>query len=253
MTFPLVKKSLKWAAAVIGGISTVMGVADISLSDILGSCDWFARFLIISIAFSVLGIAAGLIIYFTSKNGVSAVIGDVDVEIKVGNLFDFDGVKVIPFDEYFDTVVDDRVISKNSLNGIFLERYVDNADALQRVILNDQHCVLGKPAVVNDRLCYPLGTVKSFNDYALLAFTHMDEFNRSHLGRGQYEECLLNMWVELNRVYAGNRVILPLLGSGITRFKDGDQPSEDDLLKCMLCTLRASGSVEKVGVMPALG
>lgn len=85
----------------------------------------------------------------------------------------------------------------------------------------------------------------------MLAFTHMDEFNRAHLERGQYEECLLNMWDELDRMYAGRRVVLPLLGSGITRFK-GTQPSEDDLLRCMLCTLRASGHRFSAGVSIAL-
>lgn len=79
----------------------------------------------------------------------------------------------------------------------------------------------------------------------------MDEAYCARLGRGQYENCLRNMWADLNRIYAGRRVVLPLLGSGITRF-EGGRPSEDDLLRCMLCTLRASGQHFKNGVLIVL-
>ena len=101
------------------------------------------------------------------------------------------------------------------------------------------------------RIRYPLGTIKDYNEYALLAFTHMDKLNRARLRRSEYEECLLNMWDELDRMYAGRPVVLPLLGSGITRF-DGGKPSEDDLLRCMLCTLRASKRHFKEGVVVVL-
>ena len=50
----------------------------------------------------------------------------------------------------------------------------------------------------------------------------------------------MKMWNEIDRVYASNNIVLPLLGSGISRFDDG--PKEDAaLLKCMLCTLNTSG------------
>ena len=52
-------------------------------------------------------------------------INGMDIDIVVGDLFVTDGVKVIPFDEYFDIQVDDKVISRNSLNGIFIKRYAD--------------------------------------------------------------------------------------------------------------------------------
>ena len=41
--------------------------------------------------------------------------------------------------------------------------------------------------------------------------------------------------------YANRPVFLPLIGSGITSFDDVPEKSNIDFLKCMLCTLRASG------------
>ena len=252
VSWPLVKKSAKWAAAGVAGVSTVMGVVGVTLADFLPeSFGWVERLLIFAAAFLLFGFIAAVVICCSSRDGINFEINSTEVEVKVGDLFSFDGVKVIPFDEYFDTEVDDKVISRNSLNGIFLERKAEHRDLILRAIAEPQQSVLGEPEDVGGRLRYCLGTVKSFGSFALLAFTHMDERNRAHLERGQYEECLLNMWDELGRMYAGRRVVLPLLGSGITRFK-GTQPSEGDLLRCMLCTLRASGHRFRDGILIVL-
>lgn len=252
ITWPLVKKSARWAAAGVAGVSTVMGVVGVTLADFLpGSFGWVVRLLIFAAAFLLFGVIAAVVICCSSRDGINFKINSTEVEVKVGDLFNLDGVKIIPFDEYFDTEVDDKIISRNSLNGIFLERNAEHKDLILRTVAERQQSVLGEPEDAGGRPRYRLGTVKSFDDYALLAFTHMDECNRAYLERGQYEECLLNMWDELDRIYAGRRVVLPLLGSGITRFK-GAQPSEDDLLRCILCTLRASGHRFRDGVLVVL-
>ena len=221
VTWSLVKKSFKLSFAIIGAISTIMGVAGISLIDLLpkdSGC--LFRLFALVILFVLLAFFVAIAIYHHSKDGVHLLINGMDVDIVVGDLFGTEGVKVIPFDEYFDIKVDDKVISKNSLNGIFVEKYADR-NALKQVVEERQPSLL-KPFKAGDgRICYPLGTVKDCEDFALLAFTHMDEVNRACLHRGQYEECLLNMWDELDRMYAGRRIVLPLLGSGITRFENG--------------------------------
>ena len=226
VTWSLVKKSAKWAATGIASVSTLMGIVGLSLVDFLpASFGWFARLLI------------------------HAEINFTDVDIGVGDLFSSVGVKVIPFDEYFDANVNDKVISRSSLNGMFIEKNLENLDFIKATIAERQQSALGEPEEECGRLRYRLGTIKSFDDYALLAFTHMDECNRAYLEPGQYEACLLNMWDELDRMYAGRRIVLPLLGAGITRFNGCARPSEDDLLRCMLCTLRASGHRFSHGIL----
>lgn len=239
------------AASIVGAVSTVMGVLGISLVDLFGeSSGWPVRLFGLAVGFFGLSCLTALLIYARYREGLSVEICGTDVKIAVGDLFACDGVKVIPFDNYYDACVDDKIISRNSLNGVFIERYADK-DALYRAIDKPQPSLAGEPELVDNRLRYPLGTVKSCDDYALLAFSHMDGMKRAYLRRGQYEDCLLKMWAELNRMYAGKRVVLPLLGSGITRFENG-KPSEDDLLRCMLCTLRASGEQFKGGVLIVL-
>jgi hypothetical protein len=69
---------------------------------------------------------------------------DLDIEgstviVKVGDIFKQSGFKSIAFNEYFDTLVDDKMISRQSLNGIFvsnffpdstrkLDEYIENYD-----------------------------------------------------------------------------------------------------------------------------
>lgn len=43
-----------------------------------------------------------------------------EVTIKKGDIFEQSDFKVIAFNEYLDTQVDDKIISSNSLNGIFI-------------------------------------------------------------------------------------------------------------------------------------
>lgn len=46
------------------------------------------------------------------------------VDVKVGDIFDQAALKIIAFNEYFDTPVDDVVISAKTLNGIYINNCV---------------------------------------------------------------------------------------------------------------------------------
>jgi hypothetical protein len=61
------------------------------------------------------------LIIWLRANNLTNITVDIDgsnVNIKCGDLFLENGLKTIPFNEYFDTVVDDKIISNKSLNGI---------------------------------------------------------------------------------------------------------------------------------------
>ncbi|MGM3372103.1 macro domain-containing protein, partial [Escherichia coli] len=55
---------------------------------------------------------------------------EIDIEgttvcIKSGDIFKENGLKAIAFNEYFDTLVDNKIINEVSLNGIFLKEKLD--------------------------------------------------------------------------------------------------------------------------------
>lgn len=49
----------------------------------------------------------------------------------------------------------------------------------------------------------------------------------------------MTFWEEVDRVYAGKSVAVPLMGSGITRFKDA-QVSEQELLEILIWSFKVS-------------
>ena len=174
---------------------------------------------------------------------------DIDgstVNIKSGDLFSQDGYKVIPFNEYFDTIVNEKIISSSSLNGIFINNYSNttlnnldnhiiqntyNEDVLNP---NTQRRFGGKVVKFN------LSTIIVFNEYLLIAFSKFDEHNKAVLSMPEYIEFLINFWDRVNRIYAQKSVSVPIFGSGITRIKEHKNISDEDLLKIMLWTFKLS-------------
>lgn len=236
------KDSAVMGSAIFAVIATFMGVAGISLDSIISNQKWWNRLLVILAVYAFLVVILRVILSLTVRKGITIKIRGISVSIKQGNIFDAKGWKVIPFNEYFDTTVDDVIISSTTLNGIFINEHVSDLKKLQDVIIsaNEDHSDLKKYKKGN-RFAYPLGRIITYEDYMLLAFSHFNEQNVAHISKPEYERCLLTMWKEIRRTYANKPVFLPLIGSGITSFDGIPEKSNLDLLKCMLCTLRASG------------
>lgn len=57
-----------------------------------------------------------------------------DFIIKQGDIFLQEGLKVINFNEYFDTIVDNKIIAKNSLNRKFITEKVKDLEKLDSTI-----------------------------------------------------------------------------------------------------------------------
>jgi len=170
-----------------------------------------------------------------------------DVVIKVGNIFDQQGLKAIAFNEYFDTQVDDVIIAKRSLNGIFINRHLDlDVASFDRLISNDEMVKTGIVGIDTERKQgktkkYRLGTIYKHNKFLLTAFSKFDERNRAVLTVPEYMGFLGNFWINANALYAQDDISVTIFGSGITRIENGNNISDEDLLTMMLVSLKVSG------------
>jgi hypothetical protein len=201
---------------------------------------------VVTLALLVL-LYVGIWINSNVRQSIHLKINNSEVEVKFGDLFSEKAdLKAIAFNEYFDTLVDDKIIAKASLNGIFIDRfYQGKVDELDRVISTDTHLlemVVGESIdrPVGKKTKYKLGTICIVNDYLITAFSHFDEYNRAYLDINDYINCLLNFWNEIDRVYAGRTVALPVFGSGITRFRGYDNISDQELLELIIWTFKVS-------------
>jgi hypothetical protein len=236
------KDSFIVAFAILATIETFFAISGISLDCIWGKYKWFVKLLFVIVLFLIMVIVTFTIKYHIAKKGISIIIRGIKVNIKQGDIFKANGWKVIGFNEYFDTAVDDIVIAHGTVNGKFIDNYVENLDDLNNAIVaeTDDNTEY-KRNNRNGRNVFPLGRIIRYgDDYMLLAFSHFTN-NQSHLTTKDYEHCLRVMWKEISRTYANRPVFIPLLGSGITRFEER-QHTDSDLLKCILCTLRTSNS-----------
>jgi hypothetical protein len=64
----------------------------------------------------------------------------------------------------------------------------------------------------------------------MVAFSKFDNDNRAYLKMRDYIDTLIKFWNEVDIIYAGRSVSIPLFGSGITRFQDYSSISEQELL-----------------------
>lgn len=238
-----VKDSIIITMSSIGVISTILSVLGLSLADIETLTIWL-RIVISVFAFIVLYIIIYMLIGRIFRESVSTTIRQTSVSVVCGDIFEVPEFRVIGCDTNFRTEVDDVIISKKSLHGQLI---------LNHGVPDEINAVIEKEAKrlglhKNDEGLYdfPLGTIIRYDSsvdnhtYLMLAMTKLNSNYESHTNMSEFEYMLMGMWKEINRVYAGNDIALPLLGSGISRFDDG--PKEYGvLLRCMLCTLNGSG------------
>ena len=78
------------------------------------------------------------------------------------------------------------------------------------------------------------------DDFFILAFSKFDNQNRAYLEMNDYTACLMNMWNECDIHYGGRSIVLPLLGSGITRFHGYENITDQELLEIILWTFKVS-------------
>jgi hypothetical protein len=235
------KDSFTVALGILAVVETLLAITEISLKDNLGVNCWITRGVILLVVFLSITVVTFILKYYRTAKGISIEVRDgINVNIEQGDIFKAKGWKVIAFNEYFDTTVDDVVIAHNTLNGKFIDNYVENINKLNSIITSEtDDNTACKRDKCNGRDKFPLGRIIRYEDYMLLAFSHFEN-NEAHLNQRDYEHCLRIMWNEISRTYANKPIFIPLLGSGITRFDI--HKSNADLLKCMLCTLRTGNA-----------
>lgn len=169
-------------------------------------------------------------------------INNSNLIIEFGDIFDEDAKKVIPVNEYFDTTLENGVISDKTLHGKYLKTLESTKTLDKEISELDQDKIVDTKVSrkYGKKVRYDLGTILERKKYLLLAFSHFDKDNRANLTMNEYVRCLLNMWIEIDKIYNGETVCLPLLGSGMTRMLDNTEITDQELLEIMIWTYRIS-------------
>ena len=127
------KDSFLYAVSFIAAIETICAIANFSITDICNIQKWWEKGLVIVGVFLLFWIIISVVKAFRADHSITLKIKGINVKIEEGDIFESTDWKLIPFNEFFDTTVDDVVIARNSLNGKFIERLQD-IDDLKRQI-----------------------------------------------------------------------------------------------------------------------
>lgn len=179
-------------------------------------------------------------------NHIDLKIGKVDLNIKVGDLFKEEGMKVIPVNEYFDTQVDDNIISQTSLHGMYVKEYLKYND-LESLNSKIEECLKNYKYEENlkrlngKKKNYAIGTTININDYILTALTKFNDKNEAYLSMQEYLKFLNDFWNEINRIHNGRIINVPIIGTGISRINP--VLSEQEFLEQIIWSLKTSSLI----------
>ena len=148
---------------------------------------------------------------------------DSSIEIRFGDIFEGEGVVVIPVNEYFDGLLGDHV-SEKSLHGTFIKDILGGqsstffdltSEALESVEAKEVQRTSGQVKK------YPIGTVApvDINEkrYLLAALSRTDlETLKASATVHELWDCLKGIWEAARNFSSGNCVNIPLLGSGLS-------------------------------------
>ena len=222
-------------------IGTLIGIAAIFYGYLIEQ-----HKLIILLSYFLITILYHVVIYCYNKklNNLTLEINNSTFIIKTGNIFEQSDLKVINFNEYFDTIVDDKIIAKNSLNGQFINKYVKDVDKLDSIItdsLKNHIFEINDKRPIGKKIKYILGSIVQYNDFILTSFTKFDKDNRANTSLIDFLNFLMNFWDNLDKIYANRSVSITLFGSSsLTRFRDVTNITEQDLIELIIWSFKVS-------------
>ena len=146
-----------------------------------------------------------------------------------GDLFNEQGIRVIPVNEYFDTHLGDGIIASNTIHGKFLARLTAHINELRRMI-DDQLALKDTLPSNRERTLveglpqnrYPLGTTirVTINNqtYLLVAVTRFNENEHVEVDDSEYMGIMQKMFYSVEQLNDAQTVNIPLIGGGQAGF-----------------------------------
>lgn len=141
------------------------------------------------------------------------------LNVFVGDLGNYKNV-VIPVNDYFDTQVDDFVVSPDSLHGKFIKNeFGGNTELLGQMMdeqLVDIKHKINSTRRIGRKKYYPLGTTIKISykdrDYYLVVLTQFDSNNKANLNSSSYQIIVASLLDFIATHSQGKRISLPLIG-----------------------------------------
>lgn len=147
----------------------------------------------------------------------------IKANIYFGDLFKSEGIIVIPVNEYFDTTVDDKIISFNTLHGKFIRNFfggneTDLKNQIKRGLSAYSPLEVNTNRNAGNKSRYPLGTVCEVKNgskiFYLVALTRFNSSHRAEVTNSEYQRVLCDLFFFVEQHSQGRKISIPLIGAG---------------------------------------
>jgi len=171
-----------------------------------------------------------------------------NINVYYGDLFQSNKIIVIPVNDYFDTIVDDKIVSSNTLHGKFIQKYFSNNEKQLKLLIDKSLSKISpieidKTRVRGNKKRYELGTVAVVEVeeqiFYLFAFTKFNHNNRATITKSQYLQVITILFEFIEQNSQGFKVNIPLIGAG----HSGVELSKQKLLDFLLFSIILSNKL----------
>lgn len=258
----LSKKALRLAFA----ISTVVSMYEIAAGQILeGSVSVVKSILLLPLVFALLFVFSFIVqslwlclknnfeVFSTDKHAVYLHFGDLFDNKIVNDKFEHKHI-VINVNRCFDTIVNNELISEKTLHGkVFKNLYEERKfteESLQLAIYhslkyNEYKTIPQEEKYQGNLKRYEIGTVAKIDDsntksYFLLAMSTFDKNLNAHTTKQDFVLAIQRLIEYCDRNSQGFPVLMPLLGSGLSRT---GLECYSDILRYIINTLRLNRDI----------
>lgn len=217
--FPLLLNKFLFQLGIWSTMTTIVTI--ISSTSDWGKCKW----LFFSLAIIMSFVISWCQVYCKKKKLTISINHRSNVNISYGDIFEKDGVIVIPVNDYFDTHLGDGIIAENTVHGKFIKKYFrNNVYELDTMINNALPISSSEENEERKRnnlkfKKYPLGTcARIFYDnkvFLLIASTCFNKNNHAELKISEYPILIQKLYYNIEQFHENNPVYIPLIGSGL--------------------------------------
>ena len=231
-------RSLFVAIGTLSGFVTILwAFFSSSLSPIANKCPWTLLTILLVLAFIY------AIFSNRTKNIIELKLTDkVKSTVFYGDLFDAKEILVIPVNEYFDTIVDDKIISSKTVHGKFIQKFFGGNEAdlksqIRKGLAKIEPLEVNEARKAGNKKRYPLGTVCEVKSgdkvFFLLALTKFNSNHRAEVKNSEYQRVLCDLFSYIEQHSQGRKVSIPLIGAG----HSGVNLNKQKLLEFMLFSI----------------
>lgn len=214
-----------------------------TISACIGAFSWLGGYstkiqIIVGVCILFIGFLYACFQMYPSKSIQIHINDSFPLQVEFGDILEKKGVVVISVNEYFDTIVNNKIIATETIHGKFIERLfkgrVPELDNKIAFALNNVEAEDVPDRAAGKQKRYPLGTcaviTEGENTYILTALTKFDANNHASIPLLEYGAIIQKIISTAATVANSRPVYMPLLGSG----QGGIQKSAQKILSYMI-------------------